>query len=339
MIHLPPGASPALRFAADEIRRAAPWLEQQAVIALGPPEWAPEAAGHAPRRVAGHPDGFLIVSDGERCCLTAKTDRGVLYAAYGLLERMGARWPYPGAGAARPVEPGTALPRLEEHVEPSYEGRGLCVSGPATTAELLELVAWGARRGLNLVRAAETGGLDLEAINQAAAERGITFETGPVDHMLLTQGRCFKHSIGNPYGCSVNPPLFEQIGGHAAAAEPYADLTALGGPASLPTVIRQDLEDYFRESVRTFYLVTSGGSEAWETCPLNFDVYARTLWDLNTDPAEVLADFAGEDERLERDLARAEEASGAALCACCSPDRRPAGRADADRLLRKLKRM
>lgn len=336
MIHLPPGASPVLQFAADELRRAAPWLEQQAAIALGPPEWAPEAAGLGPRRVAGHPDGFLIVSDGDRCCLTAKSDRGALYAVYALLERIGARWPHPGA--CRPPEPGARLPRLDEHVEPSYDGRGICLNGPASTADVLELITWGARRGLNLVRATHPDGLDLEALGQAAAERAVTFETGPLAEASRTQGRCFKHSIGNPYGCTVNPALFRQFAGLKTAAEPYADLDTLGGPANLATVIRQDLEDCFRESLRSFYLVHSG-ARAWWTCPLNFDVYARTLWDLNTDPAEVLADFAGDNERLERDLGQAEEASGAALCACCTPTDRATGRADADRLLLNLNRM
>jgi hypothetical protein len=136
--------------------------------------------------------------------------------------------------------------------------------------------------------------------------------------VIHSAGRCFRHSLGNPYGCRVNKAIFPRIAGHAVAAEPYADVGALGRPANLASVIRQDLEDYFRQSYLSFYLIHNGPI-SWWTCPLNFDVYARTLWDLNTDPAEALVDFAGGNDLLERRIGQAEEAGAAALCTCTDP--------------------
>lgn len=316
MIYLPPGAGPVLLFAAEELRRHAPRLAE-ASVALGPADWACETVGAEARRGPGHPEGFQLYGDGERYALASKTERGALYAVYALLERMGARFPHPG----RTVSPtATDLPDVDEVAEPSYHVRGTYLNSPSTTAEVLALIDWSARRGLNAVRLQETEGLDLASVRSAAALRDLALEIGPPSS-VSTEGRCFKHSLGNPYGCSANPGRFRQVAGRSVAAEPYADLLALGRPANLSSVIRQDLEDYFRESYRAFYLVHNGPL-SWWTCPLNFDVYARTLWDLNTDPAEVLVDFAAGDDDLERSLGMAEEATAAALCACTTPEKR-----------------
>lgn len=310
MIHIPPDAGQVLRFADAELCRLAPWMAE-ATVAIGPVEWAPVAAGLRPRRGPGHPEGFLLVGETGRYAVGAKTERGALYGVYALLERLGARWPHPG----RTVQPEAgALPDLDEVVEPSYDLRGTYFRGLASTREVLTLLEWGARRGLNALQVENEDGVDREGLLQAAAQRGITLAFGPLE-AWRTAGRCFKHSLGNPYGCSVNPALFQRVAGFDTAMEPYADLLSLGRPANLATVIRQDLEDYFRESYRAFFMAHNGPL-SWWTCPLNFDVYARTLWDLNTDPAEVLVEHAGGDEGLERSLGLSEEAGAAALRNC-----------------------
>jgi hypothetical protein len=328
LIKVAPGAGPVLLFAADELRRHAPWLEQ-ATVAIGPAAWALDAAGLSPARAPGHRDGFLITGDGARYALAAGTERGALYAVYALLEQMGARWPHPGL-AVPPAD--GALPAVRAWVEPGYDVRGTWLTGPTTTDEVLALIAWSGRRGLNALHVADPADLDTQALQAAAERRGIALTTGSRPAPVLTQGRCFHHSLGNPYGCAVNPPLFRQITGKRVAAEPYADLLTLGRPANLATVIRQDLEDYFRESHLSFYLIHNGPL-SWWTCPLNFDVYARTLWDLNTDPAEALEVYAAGDDDLERTLGRAEEAAAAALSACDTLAHREAAVTETSRLL------
>jgi hypothetical protein len=104
-------------------------------------------------------DGFVIQSLGERIALAGANERGTLYAAYSLLERLGVRFfapsfPYYGEHAEYVPSAGTVeVPDLDVREEPSFFYRRKYVEEgwSHTPFTLVKLVDWMAKNRLNVL--------------------------------------------------------------------------------------------------------------------------------------------------------------------------------------------
>lgn len=76
------------------------------------------------------PDGYMLQGDREGAFLQASTPRGLLYAVYGLLKHLGARWFFPGpTGEFVPRLQTLALDGLDATSVPVIEQRGVLIRG------------------------------------------------------------------------------------------------------------------------------------------------------------------------------------------------------------------
>ncbi len=88
-------------------------------------------------------DELLVRSVGESVLVSGSNARSVLFAAYRLLEELGARWPFPGkAGEYLPTLRRLSLRDLRIHEKPAYRHRGVCNEGAISLEHSLQFVQW-----------------------------------------------------------------------------------------------------------------------------------------------------------------------------------------------------
>lgn len=138
-------AAPPARLAAEELRRT---LQRIGAPAL---PIVPQAPG--PRIALRHGpagDGFLRAPDPGGLLLRGDGPRGLLYAAYDLLEALGCRWVAPGAAGERlPRHERVALPGETIADRPALPGRSLVIGHDHYLADAEGWVVWAARNRLN----------------------------------------------------------------------------------------------------------------------------------------------------------------------------------------------
>ena len=159
------------RFAAEELKRIVREISgatcpivtgktdiSGAMVAVGPPgENAVTAmllqeAGVEFDSLELGPDGLLIHSVGPHVVLAGPTGRATLYAAYGLLERLGCRWCFPGEfGEVIPNKPSLKLNSLRVVEKPAFSYRTF-MHHNHVTEETAEWIDWMAKNGLNYVK-------------------------------------------------------------------------------------------------------------------------------------------------------------------------------------------
>lgn len=102
-------------------------------------------------------DGFHAYAQGNCIHICATQDRGFLYGAYALLERLGCRFSFSLVGEES-IPSLAALPDIEPFSEsPLMEARGLCLYGLSTDSleDTLRAIDWMAKQRFNLLLASE----------------------------------------------------------------------------------------------------------------------------------------------------------------------------------------
>ena len=95
-------------------------------------------------------DEILITQKGGNCVVTGSNPRSVLFAAYDLLEELGARWVAPGyLGEILPKSDCHDLFGIEISERASYGHRGVCIEGAPSVEHALDMVDWMAKRKMN----------------------------------------------------------------------------------------------------------------------------------------------------------------------------------------------
>jgi hypothetical protein len=138
-------AAPAARLAAAEL--------QAHLEAIGAPRLAVAPAAAGPRIALRHGpagDGFVRAADSAGVMLRGEGPRGLLYAAYDLLEALGCRWPAPGE-PRRPRLSAVTLPAAGLADRPALPRRGLIIGHDHFLAEAEAWVTWAARGRLNTI--------------------------------------------------------------------------------------------------------------------------------------------------------------------------------------------
>jgi hypothetical protein len=93
-------------------------------------------------------DGYVLQSIKDGVLLQSPTPRGLLYAVYGLLKRLGARWFFPGPeGEFVPQLEGLVLDGIAVTTSPAIEQRGVLIRG--TNSILDQWVDFAPKIGLN----------------------------------------------------------------------------------------------------------------------------------------------------------------------------------------------
>lgn len=133
------------RLAAEELRAH--------LVALGAPELPIVPAAAGPRIALRHGpagEGFVRAPDEAGYVLRGDGPRGLLYAAYDMLEALGCRWPAPGVSHA-PRRDAVRLPAGGLADRPGLPRRGLIIGHDHFLAEAEGWIVWAARNRLNTV--------------------------------------------------------------------------------------------------------------------------------------------------------------------------------------------
>ncbi len=136
-----PGAAPAVRFAAAELRRylARMLPAGDAVFALVCEAGAPDAA----------PDAWRVETTPAGGTLTGNRPRAVLLGVYDYLHALGCRFLAPGAANERvPAIGADALGRRYEKTA-AFRHRGVCIEGADSRENLLDFIDWLPKIGFN----------------------------------------------------------------------------------------------------------------------------------------------------------------------------------------------
>jgi hypothetical protein len=123
------------------------------LAALGAPELPVVPAAAGPRIALRHGpagEGFVRAPDEGGYALGGDGPRGLLYAAYDLLEALGCRWPAPGVSHA-PRRDAVSLPAGGLADRPGLPRRGLIVGHDHFLAEAEGWIVWAARNRLNTI--------------------------------------------------------------------------------------------------------------------------------------------------------------------------------------------
>ncbi len=101
---------------------------------------------------AGGSDGFVREVSPGGIRLMGRSPRGLLYAAYDLLEELGCRWYFPGAQGERvPRSASAELPVGIKDEEPALPGRGLIIAHDRYLPDLEAWIRWASRNRLNSI--------------------------------------------------------------------------------------------------------------------------------------------------------------------------------------------
>jgi len=157
-------------------------------------------------------DGYMLKRCGKGLIITSHVGRGVLYAAYALLERLGCRWFYPGAfGEYIPTMQDIAIDAPDVQDNPDFETRSFTEDTHKKPAdiwkqEMLETIDWCGKNKINsfFIHADPAG--EIAHMPEVVAEikkRGMSFEFGGHGAHNLLDRKLFDRQ----------PELFREVGG------------------------------------------------------------------------------------------------------------------------------
>ena len=132
------------------VLRAAAYDEAKPGVYVGTGDSLRSAIG--PRACKSHcyDDETLIRSLGKSVLVSGSNPRSVLFAAYRLLEGLGARWPFPGkVGEYLPALKRLTFSNLDIHEKPAFRHRAISDEGPVSLEHVLDYVDWMPKVRLN----------------------------------------------------------------------------------------------------------------------------------------------------------------------------------------------
>jgi len=164
-ILLDPSSPSPVRFAATELRRCLMRMTEENVryvhvhelplqkggsIIVGTRGSFSEVLGDGECPENELDDQILVTQRNGNCIVTGSNPRSVLFAAYELLERLGAAWTGPGHLAEIiPESDCSAIFEIEVSERAAYRHRGVCIEGAPSLDHALGMIDWMAKRKMN----------------------------------------------------------------------------------------------------------------------------------------------------------------------------------------------
>ncbi len=144
-----PGDHPTTRLTASELHTTLQTITGQAMPVVDEPSEGDPAI--VLRHAWGPGDGFGWQATPDQIDLLGDSPRGLLYAAYGLLEALGCRWIAPGPlGERLPSGTRFSLPDAV-HESPALPGRCLILGHHAFLRDAADWIVWAGRNRINTV--------------------------------------------------------------------------------------------------------------------------------------------------------------------------------------------
>jgi len=254
------------RFAAEELKRIVREISgatcpivtgktdiSGAMVAVGPPgENAVTAmllqeAGVEFDSLELGPDGFLIHSVGPHVVLAGPTGRATLYAAYGLLERLGCRWCFPGEfGEVIPNKPSLKLNSLRVVEKPAFSYRTF-MHHNHVTEETAEWIDWMAKNRMNRFL------VTLYAAKGFKGQRYAAFKKTPgLLDAIARRGLSIEAGHHASYYWTPPAELYEKHPEWYALVNGKRGPVAIKGPRAQLCFSNQELADYTTERILAF---------------------------------------------------------------------------------------
>lgn len=248
-------------------------IEGQTCLMVGSVSWCKK---HASCDIDGDSltyDGFILQSFEQGLIMTSHAGRGILYAVYALLERMGCRWFFAGElGEVIPSKQDIRIEALNLLDNPDFEYRGLtedaCKSSIASWCEeMKETIDWCGKNKINSFHIHWSPASPLEGIDEVVREikkRGMRYECGGHGAELLLDREWFEHK---PYLFREKAGIRVKDGNLCASNEEGIERLVEGAKALLVNHPEIDL-------LHMWFADVSGGS--WCECGSCRDIHPAT---------------------------------------------------------------
>jgi hypothetical protein len=125
------------------LAKAAAYDARRRGIYVGIGDALREAIGPRLCKSGYYRDEMLVRGMGSSVVVSGSNPRSVLFAAYRLLQELGAAWPLPGkAGEYLPRLKRLSLGGLDIHESAAYPHRGVCIEGAVSLEHVLDFIEW-----------------------------------------------------------------------------------------------------------------------------------------------------------------------------------------------------
>lgn len=234
-IGLPAGASPSQRRAAGELQHFLGRMTGAVLPVADGPTSGPMISLKTTEEFG--PEGFRLKTEGQNVTIEGGRQRGTLYGAYALLEKLGCRWYAQNCTVVRPAASLT-LPALDEVQQPAFEYREIFITEACGKD-------WAARNRLNG---------NFTELDASTGGKVVYYPFGHSFYKLVPPEKYY----------ALHPEYYSLTGGQRRATNAQLCLT---NPDVLQIAIGQVLRWAEEHPDANVFSVAQNDEDAWCECP------------------------------------------------------------------------